>query len=120
MACEGIQGEALAKRLGCCYEQVRKMTRGEVLPSPALLRKLCTVFGWSVRKLSRFVMMDHARKSFGDSFWRVLGRNPKCEVIYILWQFLSEAEKDYFTACLKQLVAQKQASQRKGDEATLA
>lgn len=116
MARKGMTGNALATRLGCCYEHVRKMTKGDVLPSPVLLQRLCGVFRWSQTRMRRFVMIDRARKAFGDNFWIVLGKNPRLEPVYILWEFLTEEEKDYFMDCLRQLVARKQAAQARGGE----
>lgn len=116
MARQRVTAKALADTLGCSYEHIRKLLVGDVLPSSHLLLQLCAIFGWSEKKLRRFVMIDRVRKQFGDSFWRVLGRNPKYEALYILWEFLTDYEKDYFTACLRMLIARKQAAQTGGSE----
>jgi hypothetical protein len=108
MARQGVTAKALADTLGCSYEHVRKMQLGKDFPSLTILRQLCEVFGWSERKLRRFVLIDRMRKQFGNCFWIVLGRNPQFETLYILWVFLTSEEKDYFIGCLRLLVAHKQ------------
>jgi ParB-like chromosome segregation protein Spo0J len=46
MAKFGWSQKTTAVRLGCSYEYVRKMIRGESLPAPTLLKKLCLLFRW--------------------------------------------------------------------------
>ena len=116
MARQGVAPKALADTLGCSYEHVRKMQLGKVFPSLTILRRLCELFGWSERRLLRFVLRDRMRKQFGNCFWIVLGKNPQFETLYILWEFLTDNEKEYFTACLRMLVARKQAAQTGGSE----
>lgn len=111
MARQSLTAKTLALKLGCSYENIRRKLDGHSLPSPRLLRRLCAIFGWNEKKLCGFVMMDQARNTFKGSFWLALGRNPKCEPVYILWQFLSEEERDYFVACLRILATRKQQAE---------
>lgn len=120
MARQGVTAKALAETLGCSYEHVRKMQLGKDFPSLTIVRRLCEVFGWSERRLLRFVLMDRMRKQFRNCFWIVLGKNPQHEALYILWEFLTDNEKDYFTACLRMLIARKQAAQTGGSESIRA
>jgi hypothetical protein len=82
-----------AVRLGCSYEYVRKMIRGESLPSPSLLNKLCSIFHWKTKKIERLVHLDKCRRQYGPIFWTVLGKNPRYEPLYILWPDLTPGEK---------------------------
>lgn len=104
--------KALAQQLGCSYANIRRKLDGESLPSRRLMRRLCATFGWNEKKLRGFVMMDQARKKFKGSFWIVLGKNPQYEFLYILWEFLTTEEKDYFTGCARLLVARKETAQK--------
>jgi transcriptional regulator with XRE-family HTH domain len=112
MARQGLTEKVLASELGCSYAHVRKMSCGEVLPSLPLLQRLCALLDFPERKLSRFVLIDRMRNHFGDSFWIAVGRDPKFESLYILWEFLTTEEKDYFTGCARLLVARKETAQK--------
>jgi hypothetical protein len=116
MVREKLTAKALAQTVECSYEFVRKMLNGKSLPSLRLLRRLCTTFEWRERDLRRFVMMDEARGRFGDSFWIVLGKDPKLEPFYILWEFLTPKEKNYFSDYLRFLVERKHRKQDGGNE----
>ena len=58
--------------------------------------RLCAEFGWSEREVCRFVMIDQGRKRFGDTFWIVLGKTPQLEPLYILWEYLTPEEREFF------------------------
>src|SRR6266481_3838433 len=70
-----LSPKAAAVTLGCSYEFVRKMIRSESLPSPELLAKLCSVFGWQVRRIEQLIRLDEARRKWGPAIWAVLGGN---------------------------------------------
>lgn len=112
MAQQKLTAKTLAQRLKCSYEYIRRLLGGQSLPSLRLLRRLCATFGWSEKKLRGFVMIDRARRNFDGSFWTVLGRNPKCESVYILWEFLTPEERDFFADYLRFLVDRKQRKQQ--------
>lgn len=107
MVRQGLTEKRLALRVGCSYEHIRKMLKSEALPSLPLLQRLCSVLALPERKLRRFALIDRMRKEFGDAFWSVLGIDPKCADVYILWEFLSEQERDYFTSCLRLLATRR-------------
>jgi len=108
MAQEGITSKALAARVGCSYEHVRRMLLGTGLPSLPLLRRLCGVLGWSERKVHKFVVLDRERREFGDAFWRVQGMDPRGDGVYILWAFLTKEERQYFTEWFRFIAARRQ------------
>ena len=108
MALQRASSKTLADQAGCSYEHVRKMTTSEVLPSPRLLRKMCEIFHWNEKRVSRFVRQDQARKKFGKNFWVWLGLNPKYEDFYILWAFLTKKEQQLTLDFLRFYVARKQ------------
>ncbi len=110
MSRQRFTAKGLAKRLGCSYEHVRRLSRSEALPSLQLLRQLCHVFQWNEEELSRLLDGDRGWKRFGDSYWLVLGKNPKCAPLYIMWSYLSDDERDYFLECLRYFVARKSST----------
>ena len=114
MACQAVTAKALSIELGCSYEFVRRMIRAECLPSPSLLKRMCTVFRWNARETRNLVVIDRARRKFGRDFWVSLGKNPDYEPLYILWHFLSREEQEYFSEWLRHLVARKQRTRETG------
>ena len=111
MARQGVSAKALAIELGCSYEFVRKMVKSESLPSFGRVKRLCSIFRWNAKETRTLIAMDRGRRKFGRQFWIASGRNPDYEPIYILWYFLSEKERDYFSGWLRYLVAWKQRNQ---------
>jgi ribosome-binding protein aMBF1 (putative translation factor) len=87
MAKSGLSQKMTAVRLGCSYEYVRKMIRGESLPSPSLLNKLCSIFHWKTKKIERLVHLDKCRRQYGPTFWTVLDKNPRYGPLYMLWPY---------------------------------
>jgi len=108
MATKRITAKALAPKVGCSYEHVRRMQLGKGLPSLPLLRRLCGVFGWSERKLHKFVILDRARREFGKNFWEVQGMDSRGDGVYILWVFLTNEEREYWIEWLRFVAARHQ------------
>jgi ribosome-binding protein aMBF1 (putative translation factor) len=86
MAKSGLSQKMTAVRLGCSYEYVRKMIRGESLPSPSLLNKLCSIFHWKTKKIERLYTWK-CRRQYGPTFWTVLDKNPRYGPLYMLWPY---------------------------------
>jgi len=96
-----LSSKKLAPRLGCSYEYVRRMTRSESLPSPRLLTKMCSVFHWKAREIEKLVRLDDCRRKFGPRFWTVQGINPRMEVVYILFPYLTPDQRQMFVNTLR-------------------
>jgi len=112
MARQKLTATLLSQRVRCSYEYIRRMLDGQSLPSLRLLRRLSAKLGWNEKEMRRFVMMDQARGKFGDAFWIVLGKNPQCDSVYILWEFLTPEERDFFADFARFLVERKQRKER--------
>jgi hypothetical protein len=87
MAKSGSPQKTTAVRPGCSYEYVRKMIRGESLPAPTLLKRLCRCSGGTQRKLKGWcslVFLDRCRRQYRPTFWIVLGNNPRYEPLICL------------------------------------
>ena len=119
MSLQRMSAKTLAKQAGCSYEHVRKMAISEVLPSATLLRKVCEIFHWNEKRVSRFVRWDRARKKFGKNFWVWLGLNPECEDFYILWEFLTKQEQQLTLDVLRFYVARKQTEHQEASTPSL-
>jgi transcriptional regulator with XRE-family HTH domain len=107
MAQSGWSQKTTAVRLGCSYEYVRKMVRGDSLPAPTLLKRLCSLFRWDATKIEKLVLLDRCRKQYGPTFWTVLGKNPRYEPLYILWPYLTPAEQQMVVHLMRTWIAQK-------------
>src|SRR5258707_90658 len=107
MAKSGLSRKMTAVRIGCSYEYVRKMSRSESLPSSELLVKLCSIFGWQVRTIEKLIRLDESRRKFGPTFWTVLGRNPRCEALYILWPYLDSGEQQLLVRLMRAYVEER-------------
>ena len=75
------------------------------------------MFGWQVRTIERLVRLDEARRKWGPSFWTVLGKNPRCEPLYILWPYLTLGEQRLAVTFLRAYLA---ARENKGKQQSLA
>lgn len=107
MARFNMSEKSTAARLGCSYEHVRKMVRGECLPSEELLRKLCSIFEWEITAIEKLRRLDEARRKFGPSFWAILGKDPRMESFYILWPYLSREEREMVTISISAFIEAK-------------
>ncbi len=107
LAKSGLSQKMTAVRLGCSYEYVRKMIRGESLPSPILLKRLCSVFQWDRKKIEKLVLLDRCRRRYGPTFWTVLGKNPHYEPLYILWPYLTRGEQQMVVQLMRACLPQK-------------
>jgi transcriptional regulator with XRE-family HTH domain len=100
-----LSQQSTAARLGCSYEHVRKMVRGECLPSQELLRKLCSIFECEITAIEKLYRLDDARRRFGPTFWTVLGKDPRAEPFYILWPYLSREERNIMIISMSGCIA---------------
>ena len=100
-----LSQQSTAARLGCSYEHVRKMVRGECWPSQELLRKLCSIFEWEIKAIEKLRRLDDARRRFGPTFWTVLGKDPRAEPFYILWPYLSREERNIMVISMSGCIA---------------
>jgi hypothetical protein len=107
MAKSGWSQKMTAVRLGCSYEYVRKMIRGESLPSSTLLKRLCSLFRWDATRIEKLVLLDRCRRQYGPTFWTVLGRNPRCEPLYILWPYLTTSEQQMVVHLMRSWILEK-------------
>jgi|SRR5208337_3399442 len=107
MAESNLTAKALAPRVRCSYRSIRKLLKGQSLPAAPLLLRLCDTFKWDEKQLHEYVEIDRGRKKFGNGFWIFLGKNPRCDALYILWEFLTPEERDFFANELRSLVEKK-------------
>jgi Helix-turn-helix len=105
MAALKLSPKKLAALIGCSYEYVRRMTRSESLPSPFLMKRMCSVFQWREKKIERLIRLDHCRRKYGRHFWNVLGIHPRMKVVYILFPYLTPQQRQIFVDIARAQVA---------------
>jgi hypothetical protein len=105
MAKSRLSQKMTAVRLGCSYEYVRKMVRGESLPAPMLLTRMCSIFHWNLKEVQRLLRLDDCRRKFGPSFWTVQGINPRMEPVYILFPYLTPGERQLMVDMMRAYLA---------------
>jgi len=110
MAALKLTPKRVAPRAGCSYEFVRRMTRGESLPSRELLTRLSVLFRWNVREIEGLVRADECRRKYGAAFWSVVGIDPKLEPIYILFPYLTPGERQMAVDLLRSYVGRQPRS----------
>jgi|SRR5580704_1475631 hypothetical protein len=84
-----------------------EMIRGESLPAPTLLKRLCSLFRWDATKVEKLVLLDRRRRQYGPTFWTVLGKNPRYEPLYKLWPYLAPAEQQLVIHLMRTYIAEK-------------
>jgi hypothetical protein len=83
------------------------MIRGESLPSPSLLNKLCSLFHWNTTKIEKLVRLDKCRREYGPTFWTLIGKNPRHEPLYMLWPYLTPDEQKMVIQLMRARMSQK-------------
>lgn len=105
MAALKLSPKKLAPLIGCSCEYVRRMTRSESLPSPILMKKMCSVFHWREKKIEELIGLDQGRRKYGKHFWEFLGIHPRMEAVYILFPYLRPKQRQMFVDTWRAQVA---------------
>jgi transcriptional regulator with XRE-family HTH domain len=92
---QGVSIRDLSVKLETTYEHVRRIVRGEGVPSKFLLKLICDHLGLEYREVEREAMTDRVERKFGGSLPPdILGkRNPELDPIERAWTNLTEEQK---------------------------
>jgi hypothetical protein len=104
MAELGISAKELANRCSVTYEHIRKLIRGQCLPSPECLQRLSVALDVNEQEMLCRVETDRAVFKFGDAAWEAWGVNPRMGVFYMLFPVLTRPEQDFVLRQLQGLV----------------
>ena len=78
----------LSRRLEFSYEHVRRIVRGECIPSKPALRMLCQELGIDFAKADRLATADRMNKKFGEVPAEISQKKPSMEPLERVWDDL--------------------------------
>jgi len=102
----GIGTATLARDVGVSSEHIRKLLTNETLPSPELLKAICSVLNLNYRAMADKVQADRIIRRGGRSIWGLLERNPELSLLYYHWDLLRPEHKATIQAMARYFGAQ--------------
>ena len=93
MAERGKSIKEMAEAVGITYEHVRRVVRGEAVPSKFVLKALCDALGIPYRDAQRTATADTIRFKYGDFPAEIAGKDPTLDPIERVWAQLTEDQK---------------------------
>ena len=100
----------LAEKVGTSYEYVRKIVKGDTVPSEFMVRELSEALKINRAELELLTVADRIRVKFGTIPLELAGKNPELEPLERVWNHLSQEHK-------ADLIAQAQAWAKRDREA---
>jgi|SRR5947208_3096323 len=100
----------VAEKVGTSYEHVRKIAKGDTVPSKFMVQALSEALKLDRGQLERLATADRIRVKFGTIPLELARKNPELEPLERFWKDLSQEHK-------ADLVAQAQAWAKRDREA---
>lgn len=100
---KGLSTRDVAEKLEVTYEHMRRLVRGEGLPSPGVLRDISKLFGKPYTELNQITTGDKARKRYGTAILQLTGRDPTMEPLERLWPKLGTEQRTVVVDLAKSL-----------------
>lgn len=97
----GLSARQVAGRVGGTYEHIRKIIRGDCLPSNALLEKLCVALELKKGEMATRVEKDKMIFKYGDAAWEFLGINPRLGPLCILLPLAKPGQREYLLGMVR-------------------
>jgi transcriptional regulator with XRE-family HTH domain len=89
----GLSIRDVSGNVDMTYEHVRRIVRGEALPSRFVLKPMCEYLGLNYKEADKLANADRIRKKFGTIPLELAGKNPELEPIEKVWNKLTEQQK---------------------------
>jgi transcriptional regulator with XRE-family HTH domain len=86
---QGKTMKDLAEKFDITYEHVRRIVRGEGIPSKYVLKLFAEELGIPYKELEKTAVHDKIKKKYGSIPAELAGRNPALEPIERVWPKLS-------------------------------
>lgn len=83
----------MALKMDTAYEHMRRIVRGESIPSKLMLRAICTLLEIDFHEAEKASTSDHITKKYGDIPAELSGKNPELTPIEKAWRHLNEDQK---------------------------
>jgi transcriptional regulator with XRE-family HTH domain len=103
----GISVRDLACQLGYSPEQIRRITRGQIMPSRTLAEGLYRTLGIDPQLGAQKMHLERMRRRYGSAFWEFYNIPPKMERFCLILPYLTKAQRD---AIHEQMEAQVEAN----------
>lgn len=107
---KGMSLQELADATDMSYEYVRRLVKGEAVPSVRVLRDLARVLSLDQQALIDDANADRLKARMGDQFEKMLGKNPELAPIERFWDRLTEEQKQTVTTLVRTLAASNTAT----------
>jgi transcriptional regulator with XRE-family HTH domain len=91
---KGLSIRDLAVSLDTAYEHMRRIVKGEGVPSKFLLKSICQELGINYKEAERLVTSDQIEKKYGKIPMEISGKNPEIEPIERVWTHLTNDQKN--------------------------
>lgn len=83
----------MAEKVDLTYEHMRRIAKGESVPSTVILRAICKVLDIDFDTAQRFAVASKIREKYGNIPAEIAGKEPELEPIERAWQHLTDAQK---------------------------
>lgn len=83
----------LAIAIDTTYEHVRRMVKGEALPSKFSLKEICRILKMDYKEAERAATADRITKKFGSIPLELSGKNPALAPVEKAWDSLTEDQQ---------------------------
>jgi transcriptional regulator with XRE-family HTH domain len=90
---QGMTMNELAEKLDVTYEHVRRIVRGEGIPSKYVLKLIAEVFKFKYHDLEKIAVSDKIKKKYGSIPAELAGKDPTLEPLEKLWFKLHEEQR---------------------------
>lgn len=87
--------------LDVSYEYLRRIVRGEQLPSPSMRNLLGEILKIDKTELKTLYAADKIRRDYGTIPLEIAGKNPELEPIARVWEYLTDEHKKLLTTQAK-------------------
>jgi transcriptional regulator with XRE-family HTH domain len=109
MARAGLSIKELAERCDVSYEYIRRLVRGEGLPSKHMLRVIAAEVGADRKEVERLLVADSIRRDYGKVPLEISGKNPDAELFERHISELTPDQREALEAMLMMFVKQNRA-----------
>lgn len=90
---QGVSIRDLAIKLGLTYEHVRRVVRGEAIPSKFILKPLCVELGIDYDEVDKLATGEKIRKKYGAITTDLSPQNPTLEKVQRMFNALNETQQ---------------------------
>lgn len=93
MTDQGMSVRDLSIKVDTTYENIRRITKGESIPSKFVLKAICDALKLNYKEAERLANADRMVKKFGTVPMELAGKNPELEPLERIWKWLDDNQK---------------------------